>query len=536
MTELLDAAGRASVPVVVALLACVLLRERSAAFRHAVLTAAAVGAASVIPLSVTLPSWVPAFPVAVGVSLESSAAAVVRASDAVSEATADVFPAVTGVTRFLFVVWILGVLAGAGLLLIALARLVRMTARAERVADGPWRRLATKLAARHGIKRSIDLLAARDSVVATWGPFKPRVLLPADARTWSEARIEVALCHELAHVQRCDWAIQMGADLLRIVFWFNPLFWILCSRLRHESERACDEAVLETGIPAEAYASSLAEIARACRQGHPWLPSMSIGRPSTLEGRIAAMLNTSLNRQAPTRRAIAVVLTVLVAVVIPTSSFDVSAQGSGPLALTGYVYDSWGGVLPGVELKLTDERLLEWSTVTDGQGRFAFTPVYEGKYVLEVALPGFQSLRDEFTLLAARDWNRNITMQVGALEETVTVTARRPTQPPQVSSVAAVQPIRVGGQIKAPHKLKHVSPVYPPSMRDAGLEGVVPMEALIGVEGTVASVRVLSAQVHPAFAGAAEDAVRQWMFSSTLLNGDPVQVQMTVSVKFSLED
>jgi protein TonB len=68
------------------------------------------------------------------------------------------------------------------------------------------------------------------------------------------------------------------------------------------------------------------------------------------------------------------------------------------------------------------------------------------------------------------------------------------------------------------------------------VEGSVPIEALIGVDGSVASVRVLSAQVHPALARAAEDAVRQWVFSPTLLNGVPVQVEMTVSVQFSLED
>jgi protein TonB len=73
-------------------------------------------------------------------------------------------------------------------------------------------------------------------------------------------------------------------------------------------------------------------------------------------------------------------------------------------------------------------------------------------------------------------------------------------------------------------------------MRDAGLEGVVPMEALIGLDGAVSSVRVLGAQVHPAFARAAEIAVRQWVFSPTLLNGVPVEVQMAVSVRFTLED
>ena len=133
------------------------------------------------------------------------------------------------------------------------------------------------------------------------------------------------------------------------------------------------------------------------------------------------------------------------------------------------------------------------------------------------------------------DWNRNITMQVGALEETVIVTAKRPTQPAPASSPRG-GPIRVGGNLKQPQKLKSANPVYPSAMREAGLEGVVSMEALIGLDGTVASVRVLGAQVHPEFARAAESAVRQWVFSPTLLNGLPVVVQMTVSVRFSLKD
>jgi protein TonB len=73
-------------------------------------------------------------------------------------------------------------------------------------------------------------------------------------------------------------------------------------------------------------------------------------------------------------------------------------------------------------------------------------------------------------------------------------------------------------------------------MREAGREGVVPIEAIIGPDGSVASVRVLSAEVHPDFAIAAADAVRQWKFTPTLLNGVPVEVVMTVKVQFNLEN
>ena len=93
----------------------------------------------------------------------------------------------------------------------------------------------------------------------------------------------------------------------------------------------------------------------------------------------------------------------------------------------------------------------------------------------------------------------------------------------------------MGGNIKAPRKLNHVPPQYPQAMADAGLEGVVPVEAVIGKDGSVTAVRVVSAQVHPEFARAAENAVREWKFSPTLLNGVAVEVRMTVG-RFSPTD
>ena len=72
-------------------------------------------------------------------------------------------------------------------------------------------------------------------------------------------------------------------------------------------------------------------------------------------------------------------------------------------------------------------------------------------------------------------------------------------------------------------------------MQEAGREGKVSIDAVIGVDGSVTAARVTSAEVHPELATAALDAVRQWKFSPTLLNGKPIEVVMAVSVSFSLE-
>ena len=137
----------------------------------------------------------------------------------------------------------------------------------------------------------------------------------------------------------------------------------------------------------------------------------------------------------------------------------------------------------------------------------------------------------------AADWDRAATLQVGDLRESITVRQTRVAAPGQPSQPrASSQPVRVGGNVRAPRKVKDVKPVYPESMREAGLTGLVPVEAIIGRDGIVSSVRVLSAQVHPDFAIAAVDAVRQWRFTPTLLNGMAVEVVMTVSVRFDLEN
>jgi TonB family protein len=95
-------------------------------------------------------------------------------------------------------------------------------------------------------------------------------------------------------------------------------------------------------------------------------------------------------------------------------------------------------------------------------------------------------------------------------------------------------PVRVGGAIRAPQRIFNVDPVYPAVAQNARVQGVVILEVTIGTTGHVEGARILRGV--PLLDQAALDAVQQWQYTPTLLNGVAVPVIMTVTVNFALQD
>jgi protein TonB len=94
------------------------------------------------------------------------------------------------------------------------------------------------------------------------------------------------------------------------------------------------------------------------------------------------------------------------------------------------------------------------------------------------------------------------------------------------------QPLRIGGAIRPPARIRAVDPIYPPIAREARVQGIVIIEATIDAEGRISNTRVLRSI--PLLDEAALEAVRQWQYTPTQLNGVPVPVVMTVTVSFVL--
>ena len=110
-----------------------------------------------------------------------------------------------------------------------------------------------------------------------------------------------------------------------------------------------------------------------------------------------------------------------------------------------------------------------------------------------------------------------------------------PPPPPAGKATGLTDPaaIRVGGGITPPRKIVDYRPEYPPDAREARVQGVVIVEVLIGADGKVEQTKVLRSI--PQLDQAAIDAVRQWEFTPTLLNGEAKKVIMTVTVNFTLQ-
>jgi protein TonB len=95
-------------------------------------------------------------------------------------------------------------------------------------------------------------------------------------------------------------------------------------------------------------------------------------------------------------------------------------------------------------------------------------------------------------------------------------------------------PIRVGGNVQAARIIKKVAPVYPKEARKERISGTVRLHVIIGTEGGIKQLEVMSG--HPMLQQAALDAVRQWTYQPTFLNGQPVEVDTTIDVIFTLNN
>ena len=172
------------------------------------------------------------------------------------------------------------------------------------------------------LRRPVHLLGSQQRTMPmTWGLWHTRLLLPAaSCSPWSPDQLRTILLHELAHARRWDCLTQLITQIACALYWFNPLLWLAWHRMQAERERACDDLVLNTGTRPSTYAQQLLHIASDMPADRYSAAAIAMARPTSLEGRLLAILDVKRNRRVLTWGSVAVIVLLLSSVVLPLAA------------------------------------------------------------------------------------------------------------------------------------------------------------------------------------------------------------------------
>jgi TonB family protein len=509
---LIATALRGTILLAAAAIATLALRRASAAVRHCVWTAALAGLL-LLPLAQRLRWPVP-----------------IAASGPVVRITAPQAAAITVHGRaphraaWPLVLWMIGCAASGAWFLVGFAR-VRRIRRTGVLADFSFDP-STRV-----------LVSATAPVPMACGVWRPAIVLPASARDWPQERLRTVLLHERMHLRRKDLLTQILGQIACCLYWFHPLVWLAARQLAAERERACDDAVLASGVLATDYATHLMELARTMGRHMIFAPAMA--ESSNLEKRIRALLDSRRNRRPLTARMAVAIASGLVVLLLPIAAVKAqSPPSAGPIQLAGHVSDPTGAVTPLCTVtasSLDDPNATPVTTRTSAVGVYAFAGLPPGRYRIQFSLPGFAPADRVVTLGTGQPGELDLQLSVGQVREVVTVRGQRPATSNAKAATAPPQRTRVGGNVQAARLVVQVPPVYPPELQQAGISGSVVLSALISKTGEPENLQLVSPYADPRLAQAALDAVQQWRYQPTLLNGEPVKVLTQITVDFRLD-
>lgn len=423
--------------------------------------------------------------------------------------------------------------------------------------------LASRLARRAKPGPDGTRISNETDVPIVCGLLRPVVILPSDSVSWPAERLESVLRHERMHIARRDTIAQAVAQVACAFYWPQPLAWLAASELRNACEQACDDGVLSQGTKPSAYAQHLMEIARALQQpaSAAFEGGIAMTRTNQLEQRISSLLNSKRDRRQAGASFTAVVAAMAVTVVIALAAFHTPlfAQ-SGKLA--GVVRDASGAVIPRARIDVRSasgaaargESVVHEIVYSNAIGEFSLD-VADGSYDISIAAQGFAKQDHQGVLFANRNAKRmDMTLAVGAIQERIQVqsgmdhgldhgmdqkmqaerAAIERTNRAAESNSLPPQRIRVGGNVQAANLIRKVTPLYPTTAKLDRVEGTVIIKVVIGKDGTILSLEQINKLVDTRLAEAALDAVKQWQYKPTLLNGEPIEVVTEIEVNFTL--
>jgi TonB family protein len=479
-----------------------------------------------------------------------TSAMVTSVVDAPGGGTASNIPA-SRITLLILAVWLTGMVARLLWLGVGLARLraLRRSSRVlhDSVLDAARQRTGAEAACR---------VSARVERPMTWGLGTPTLLVPRRLRSLPASQREAIYVHELLHVARGDTRVVVLEEILRAVLWFQPAVWLVVARLRLAREEVVDQATVALTSARRPYLEALLWCADETRC---WQRPLAAVVPFFTRHQLLTRV-ASLTAEGTMSSARLVFGLAAAGVIVSIGALTASSLVPLPSISGGYgvqVLDPMEpgplervAVLPTLDAPAPRRTLAvepEWPAEARRMaGRFRVHivvagdgSVVEARLASPVTGSAFTTYADgtrisheqeqlalrRAALEAVRQWQFE-PPSVAPMLITAEVTVGEP--PASTANAdewqrhlerarqslealaAETGAIRVGESVKAPRRIVHVPPVYPPIAQRANVQGVVVVEAIVEPSGDVSAVRVVRSI--PLLDAAALDAVRRWKY------------------------
>ena len=417
-------------------------------------------------------------------------------------------------------------------------------ARRSTPADAALLAQIAAVARRMGITRRVHAaISERTPGAATLGAWRPLILVPSAALIGlTPQQLEAVLAHELAHIRRHDYVVNVAQVLVETLGFYHPAIWWASKQISTERELCCDDLALRGHGDPLSYAQALTALAR--------LP-LAVPRPAlgaatgSLLHRVQRVLGVGGEVRQSFPWSVLLSLSLILAAGAIHPEWIRTHAVARDARLSGFVYDPFGGLVAGIPLSVEAGPFQPSyfdTTTTDRSGHFVFEHLPSGSFVLTAPQSDFvRPLRIQVEDGASVE--RDIHMEIDTLADEILVCATCPSEPDSYQlpaslaeefrrdrEAAAADPIRgvapLGGwEFDRPH----VYP-YPPSVAPS-LEGIAVVEGHIGSDGSPLGLHVVSSP-HDDLSAAALAIVQEQRWEPARVQGVSIDVPLRMRVRF----
>lgn len=396
----------------------------------------------------------------------------------------------------------------------------------------------------------------------TFGWKQPIIVLPNSIKDDPE-KVRMAIQHEMVHINRGDYLLQLFLSSIQSIFWFHPLIWLGSREIETYREISCDQEVLSTtGISLKRYASMLYELVPLQKGMGSFSISMAVQK-STLKQRIETMKYHKLHKNS-LKRSLLFLTFMIIAVTIPIACSDMQA----PQGLSFEALENQDFQIKDIAIEINGKQTVDYDgggITAKGLKAFVISSGEYGVFMISPKKFDGASLAGEITgnqiifnlnqlavninssieilpgISEAEAWVKHFPKQVhgfshgaivadGDLEEYLTKYLNPEKNEDDVFVVVEEMPKLIGGLESLQSKIE-----YPEQAKKMGIEGRVTITFIVDENGNVENPMI----VRGIGGGADEEALRavkEVKFSPGLQRGRPVRVKYTLPVIFRLTD